>query len=537
MKTIVSFTTMMLFIPIYGPLMSNNIQVNNVSLEGQNYTEQYAFVEFDISWENSWRTSSIPANYDAAWIFVKYRIAEMEWHHMVLRQTDYFAPAGSTLEISADSVGAFIYRDSNGSGSVSWSNIRFRWDYGLDGIANDALLEVRVFAIEMVNILEDAFYVGDDSAYYHFHQGNDVHSPYYITSDGSITVNNVNSSDLWSQDFYIVSGTIPAAYPVGYDAFYCMKYETSQEQYMDFLNTLTRTQQDARTETTISVGYIDNIYVLSDSMFMINRNGIRCESDVGTGAPITFYCDYNGFGSFNEPDDGQNIAGNFLNWMDAASYLDWSGLRPMTELEYEKVSRGPNYPVKGEFPWGTSTIKIGDYTVINQGSGNELISNMAVSIGNAFHYQANQGIDSDDEGPVRCGIFAASATNHTRVETGAGYYGVMELGGNLGELVVNINDVAGRSFTGLHGDGETDISGNANVDHWPGINGNYDNTTPNGVYGGTTGVTEYAGAGGRGGAFNWTTNYCMTSDRGEISGSVLSIRYSSVGFRGCRSAP
>ena len=58
---------------------ANNISVTNVSLTGQNTADNYTFVRFDISWENSWRTSSAPANWDAAWIFVKYRVGNGNW--------------------------------------------------------------------------------------------------------------------------------------------------------------------------------------------------------------------------------------------------------------------------------------------------------------------------------------------------------------------------------------------------------------------------------------------------------------------------
>ena len=55
-------------------IYANNIQVANVSLENQNWVDQYIYIEFDLSWENTWRTSSVPGNWDAAWVFVKYQI-------------------------------------------------------------------------------------------------------------------------------------------------------------------------------------------------------------------------------------------------------------------------------------------------------------------------------------------------------------------------------------------------------------------------------------------------------------------------------
>lgn len=53
---------------------ANNIVVSNLSLTGQNIIDHCTFVKFDISWENSWRTSSAPNNWDAAWVFVKFRM-------------------------------------------------------------------------------------------------------------------------------------------------------------------------------------------------------------------------------------------------------------------------------------------------------------------------------------------------------------------------------------------------------------------------------------------------------------------------------
>ena len=47
-------------------LKANNIAVSNGNLIGQNATSHYTMVQFDISWENSWRTSSAPNNWDAA---------------------------------------------------------------------------------------------------------------------------------------------------------------------------------------------------------------------------------------------------------------------------------------------------------------------------------------------------------------------------------------------------------------------------------------------------------------------------------------
>jgi hypothetical protein len=47
----------------------------------------------------------------------------------------------------------------------------------------------------------------------------------------------------------------------------------------------------------------------------------------------------------------------YMCWADCATYADWAGLRPMTELEYEKSLRGPRVPEPeecGSSFWGGS---------------------------------------------------------------------------------------------------------------------------------------------------------------------------------------
>jgi len=78
-------------------LHANNIAVSNVSTSGQNTTAgtnnsaNYALVEFDVSWDNSWRTSSGPSNWEAAWVFVKFRLGTGPWQHASLNNTGHVA--------------------------------------------------------------------------------------------------------------------------------------------------------------------------------------------------------------------------------------------------------------------------------------------------------------------------------------------------------------------------------------------------------------------------------------------------------------
>ena len=246
---------------------ANNIAVTNIKLTGQNISGQYSLVQFDISWENSWRTSSASYNYDAAWVFVKYSIPVTSggdglWKHAWFNDAGHTAPSGSTVDIGLLSPsgyfnpttnpgqGAFIYRDANGTGAFTKTGVQLRWNYGANSVADNAVVDIQVFAIEMVYVPTGSFYVGsggtESGAFYKYPT---TTNPYQIASEGQITVGTATGNLYYPSGMNAGDrlGPIPAAFPKGYNAFYCMKYEISQQEYVDFLNTLTYTQQDTLT--------------------------------------------------------------------------------------------------------------------------------------------------------------------------------------------------------------------------------------------------------------------------------------------------
>ncbi len=526
---------------------SNNIQVANVTLTGQNNGALYTYIQFDLSWDNSWRLSSGPNNWDAAWVFVKFQItgggscaATTLWSHTTLSSTssDHSVSNNNGVGVSIDAVsdtrGVFIYRQAAGSGSNLWQGVKLKWNYGTDGVGNGCSVTVKVFAIEMVYVPTGNFYCGDGSVGANGRlESASSGTPFQITSANSPSVlgggsvgsmgNNSNAGMLYLDDFSTTgaSQNLPATFPNGYTQFYCMKYEISQEQYYEFLNMLTGTQQANRTYAT-SVGW----YHASASGFTTpqNRNGIKCQTAPVGAIQGIYGSDLNNNGVFNEVNgDGRYIAANFLSSSDLLAYLDWSGLRPMTELELEKACRGPLIPVTSEFAWGTASATAAS-AIANGGSDTEVTTtaNANINYANAL------------TGPVRSGIFATGSS--TRVQAGASYFGVMELSGNVWEDIVGLGSVAGRAFTGLHGNGDIKASGDADVDHWPGINGNSSVSTANGTYGGVTGCTGYAGMGFAGGSFNhvyWT----QVSDRQYRGYTGLLSRDLRNGGRGVRTAP
>ncbi|MBK6347560.1 MAG: hypothetical protein IPF68_16835 [Bacteroidales bacterium] len=168
---------------------ANNISVTNVSLTGQNVADNYTFVRFDISWENSWRTGSAPTNWDAAWIFVKYRVASGNWSHATLRAADHLAPEGSTISAPEDNSGVFLYRSADGSGTFSKTGVKLRWDYGIDGVVNTDIVDVKVFATEMVYVPQGSFFLGSGGTETsHLYSYPTSSSSYLVNNEGEITV-------------------------------------------------------------------------------------------------------------------------------------------------------------------------------------------------------------------------------------------------------------------------------------------------------------------------------------------------------------
>ncbi len=473
---------------------ANNVTVSNVTMTGQDASNDYVFVEFDVSWENSWRTSSAPNNWDAVWVFVKYKVGSGDWQHATLSATasQHTAPSGSTITPSSDGKGAFIYRSADGSGTVSLSDARLRWNYGTDGVADDAQVALNVVATEMVYVPTGTFSAGSGNV-------------------DEFTLTTINTGSATQAGGYPDGQTAPGSnsWPNGYTAFYCMKYSITQEQYVDFLNTLDRTQQDTRTATNLASGItsVTNRYVMRDSSTVLYRNGICCDATIPATGTITFYCDFNGNGTGGESDDGQNIAGNYLSWADGTAYADWAALRPMTELEFEKACRGTAAAVANEYAWGSTSITQAT-GITNSGTGSETASNAGANC--AYNNHASV------QGPMRVGCFATSGS--TRETAGATYYGIMEMSGSLLKRCVTIGNSDGRSFTGLHGDGVLDSTGKADASSWPGTG------------------TSTSGWGYRGGDWLNDNILAKVSERTYASSASL-VRSKQAEFRCVRLAP
>lgn len=480
MKTLLRFG-MVLAIMMFAfsmQLKANYLRINNVS-----YNQANGTVSFGLTWNNSWRLdgSQAPFNWDAAWVFAKWRAcgapASDPWIHGRVDVASAFNNFG-TLNPHAEGFASGFYPDSNGvmlrhsttglfpaSGfttiTLDFANFPVTGDY-----------DVRVFGIEMVYVPSGDYLLGNSSN--ESQRFNTSGSPIFITSEAAQTI---TSSAFGANS----STSLGANYPKGHRAFYMMKYEISQGQYAEFLNTIPSLAQSNR--------------------FLNNFNNTRNRVNSNGALPDIYWSD--------RPDRAQN----FLSWADLAAYLDWAALRPNTEMEYEKAARGQGPAIPNEFAWGsTNIVQLTDLSTPENGTETSLTPNANAAFNFAFYTGGDGG-----SGPIRVGIFATAVTT-TREQTGAGYYGIMELSGNVYEQFVNVSDQTCSScafpFSGTAGNGYLTVAGLADAPNWP------SSTTGN-------------GRGFRGGSFNNGNTNLMVADRSQAF-TYNVTRSSSNGGRGGR---
>lgn len=477
-------------------LCPSAVKANNLSLSALTFADPN--VTFTISWENSWYANTPPNNWDAVWLFVKYKdCTTTNWLHASLSAV----PADHTvsdavnyeLETVSDDKGIFVKRKIAGtSGNVAAMQITLKLNIPA-GTYN-----FKVFGIEMVKVLNENFDVGDGAATNRFNSVS-------IASENAVTAAVLGGA-----------GTVdlPAAYPKGWNAFYSMKYEVTNEQYVDFLNTLTYDQQASRTEIT------PNSAALNWAMSGQARNSVKISTQgVASTTPAIYACDGDADNTLNESAAGsgdcQNVPISRLSWADLCAYLDWACLRPMTDLEFEKICRGPMGRIANEYAWGNNTsltyIVTGGGSITNWGSYAE--SKALTTSGRCVYFADTwenicPNTVSTSYGPARAGVTVTAAT--TRVQGGTSYYGVLDMSGNLEERVVATN-AAGSTFTGTFGDGDLSTT---NAD-WPN-------------------AATASGTGYRGGDwYTTTTSYLQVSDR-SFAVTTDATRSCIFGGRGVR---
>lgn len=372
-------------------------------------------VIFDIEWKNAWNNDK---NHDGVWVFMKFN---GQWNnhvklapegHRVLLTRQGIEPR---IEVSPDSLGFFLYPSSNYRGDVNYK-LQIQIDTTAQKIQWNKLRGMKVHGIEMVYIPEGSFTLGspDEEAIRRaaFYKSDDQGNPdglFKVRSEEAIDVGpQAGQLYYWSETSLYngdQKGSIPAAFPKGFGAFYIMKYELSQGQYASFLNDI----PDNWTYTRSPIG---------GRNYYKKRGGIYFKD----GKYLT---------------KSPNRPMNYVSFTDGLAFTDWAALRPITELEYEKAARGPGKPKSAEFVWGTD-----NYDELERYINPE---SEAVFTNNVQESQLN-----DDNRPV----------------FGASYYWVMDLSGSVWEKVITIGNPIGRDFQGSHGDGKLDFGKSTNPD-WP----------------------------------------------------------------------
>jgi formylglycine-generating enzyme required for sulfatase activity len=433
---------------------ANNLIVGTPSISGNTLT-------FTVKWDNSWNVTTGPSNWDAVWIFVKRQTcvsgAASPWKHAQLASGGQ-SITGTELQVDLanDRAGVFIRRSAAGLGNITQATVTLILD---SSINTD---NIGVYGMEMVNVPEGQFYIGDGSRtdFRSFTNGATT-SPKLIDaavqSAGLGEASNYQSQNLGS------SAALPSTFPTGYNRFYCMKYEITAGQYVAFLNTLSYEQQlrmqkdndPNATPPSSAAGTVFHCWPCGNN----SPNIVIATPGENTTqiSPAVYGNDLNNNNIYNETDDGLGIP-VVLNMKNFFAFLDWAAIRPMTEFEYEKVCRGPLNPVQLEFSWG-STDYYNNFNVNNYG------------LPTAINLNSGLGMTSLGTNRIfRAGIAATATSN--RMSAGSSYYGVLDMTGNVWESCIGGWGVDYSDFTTTNGDGnlsengQSSTNGSANVAGW-----------------------------------------------------------------------
>jgi len=471
------------------PIRIENVSVKPAGVEGA------STIALDLAWDWSWRAAWEVGeeqhgskgtlrleSWDAAWVFVKFRKPGDEWAHATLaaKAADHRVPAGAALDVGLNDdgdrgLGVFIYRSALGSGPNDWKGVALRWLHAAAAPAPDAA-NIKVLALRMVHVPQCAFWAGDgttDQVASQFSAG-DSDKPFRVDSEGAITLGGESPQHLGNRDSLGMDAgatedfhssrtrRLPEAFPKGYAAFYCMRHEMTQREFVEFLNTLPYERQAALMDRKPSDAA--GTFIGGSPETGSGRNGILIAVPGTAGSSEVVVYRHEPFvasATVSKPSTPAvyetllpHVACNFITHRDGAAFAAWAGLRPMTELEFEKACRGPLKPVANEYAWGTDAIagaEGGRYTLQNPGQPDETVAWTGDNGPDAARGNALCSKTDKEIGALRAGIFAAPDSD--RVRAGASYWGILDLSGNLQEAAVPVGSPAGRAFAGTHGDG------------------------------------------------------------------------------------
>ena len=352
---------------------ANHLAVSGGSLSGISGAVNIGFTiaENNVTTGTS---ANLGAYNTADWIFVKFSTmsgVDGSWNHATL--TGGSVGSGAALTAASDSKGVFINHTAN---SAYWTaGATVTWNFAADGVLSPPVLVfVKIFAISMVRLPTGSFIYNVGGI------GGNTPANYNSGSQGTVS----SASGL--------PNGAPIGWPNGYNSFYIGRYELTQGQYAEFLN--------AVQSSTAAVLY---------------------EPTVGYGHNIT-YTPANAYGARYAAVD-PNAAKNYLSVSDAWSYMSWAGLRPPTEMEFEKAGRdlAPDARV---YPWGSAAPDSVTYNPPNEG-------------GVCIRGYLNYNNTTDCRKVLDVGRYMSGDVYRTTAEAGASPWGIADLAGNVREIVLN----------------------------------------------------------------------------------------------------
>lgn len=454
----------------------------------------------EISWEGSWKTD---INCDGVYIFAKAKRKENDEYTSVKLlesskgEFDYADKSTADFKVEGNSLGLYIPNTKLGAFVFPvqmCEDKKQSCKISLLCEGDGEFYDIKIFVIEMVYVPQDGHFVGDSengiskggrlkNCFYKYPDK----GAYYIDSEDEIKF--APQEDCLYSDMDTPNGrqeetpfVIPKEFPKGYKAMWYMKYSLNNEQFVMFLNCLTRQQQKTHVMSDISGDYIENYFVLTNTAEEMDRSAVYCRREGNTtDKPVKFYT-YAPMRSCNA-----------MAYRDVAAFACFSGLRLLTELEYEKACRGTLPAVAGEFAWGSTNI--GRVYNFDGADGSGYEKAIAQKEGQLANCNYGEGIAPFEKaiktvpdnpgwiGPISSGILGKNEVleGYSKREcTGASYYGIMELSGNVWENVVSVGRPEGRKYDGSYGNGKLDENGNHTMENWP----DSETAVGNGVRGG-----------------------------------------------------
>lgn len=447
-------------------------------------------LKYSLSWTGSWKNA---VNCDGVYVFGKYLSdAKTGYRSMKFVQTsegefDYSdkLPQGCSVSGSNQPVGGYV--PANGIGMFVFP---LREQAKTDMMIREVCVEVRLdaepkkielFALEMVYVPEEKHFVGDPGN--GISKGGTLKNCFYTYPDkGAYLITSENAiqfapkEDCLYSDFDTPNGrqeddtfVIPETFPKGYRSMWYMKYSLTEAQFVQFLNCLSRSQQQGHCMSDLSGEHIENYFAVTDTNEPKDRCEVVCQREGNTlGEPIRFYT------------AAPNRAMNAIAYADTTAFACFAGLRLMTELEYEKACRGPLPAIKEEFAWGSSRIGRVFHFDGADGSGMEKpIPQVPGSLCNCNYGTDIAPFEKEFKtvpdnpgwiGPVSVGLYenGEKLPGYTEREcTGASYYGIMDLCGNVWENLVSAGRQEGRAYLPIAGNGELDDDGFHTMKEWP----------------------------------------------------------------------